>query len=122
MLKQSFSRVKKSLAILLAVLFVASLTVASASACSNGYKGSECKENHFKGFEGKENHFKGFEGKENHFKGFEGKENHFKGFEGKDRDNGCRDRDNGCKDKKCDSDKTCGSCADNSNEDNSCDN
>ena len=102
MLKQSFSRVKKSLAILLAVLFVASLTVASASACSNGYKGSECKENHFKGFEGKENHFKG--------------------FEGKDRDNGCRDRDNGCKDKKCDSDKTCGSCADNSNEDNSCDN
>ena len=92
MLKQSFSRVKKSLAILLAVLFVASLTVASASACSNGYKGSECKENHFKG------------------------------FEGKDRDNGCRDRDNGCKDKKCDSDKTCGSCADNSDEDNSCDN
>lgn len=41
MLKQSFSRIKKVLTILLAVFFVATLTVASASACSyNGHAGS----------------------------------------------------------------------------------
>jgi len=38
MLKQSFSKAKKVLTILLAVLFVASLTVGAASACnSHGY-------------------------------------------------------------------------------------
>ena len=45
MLKQSFSRVKKSLAILLAVLFVASMTIASASACAadnHSYKSGHC--------------------------------------------------------------------------------
>lgn len=45
MLKQSFSRVKKSLAILLAVLFVASMTIASASACAadnHSYKNGHC--------------------------------------------------------------------------------
>ncbi len=35
MLKQSFSRMKKVLAILLAVLFIASLTVGAASACNS---------------------------------------------------------------------------------------
>jgi hypothetical protein len=34
MLKQSFSRIKKELAILLAVLFIASLTIGAVSACN----------------------------------------------------------------------------------------
>ena len=42
MLKQ-FSRIKKALAIMLAVFFVATLTVASASACSNVQVGSNCR-------------------------------------------------------------------------------
>lgn len=45
MLNQSFSRVKKSLAILLVVLFVASMTIASASACAadnHSYKSGHC--------------------------------------------------------------------------------
>ena len=37
MLKQSFSKAKKVLTILLAVLFVASLTVGAAGACSHGH-------------------------------------------------------------------------------------
>src|SRR5665647_1142531 len=43
MLKQQFNGVKRVLAISLAVLFVASLTIASASACAaNDYKSGNC--------------------------------------------------------------------------------
>jgi hypothetical protein len=43
MLKQQFNGVKRVLAISLAVLFVASLTIASASACAaDNYKSSHC--------------------------------------------------------------------------------
>ena len=46
MLKQSFSKITKVLTVLLAVLFVATMTVGAASACGSEH-GSDCDhENH----------------------------------------------------------------------------
>jgi len=41
MLKQSFSKITKVLTVLLAVLFVATMTVGAASACGSDH-GSDC--------------------------------------------------------------------------------
>lgn len=50
MLKQSFSRITKVLTVLLAVLFVATMTVGAASACSSergSYHGADCDHDNY---------------------------------------------------------------------------
>ena len=95
MLKQSFSRITKVLTVLLAVLFVATMTVGAASACNSerGYEhGADCDHGNY-GCDGDHgNH--GCDGNHGYNQGCDGDhKNH--SCEGDHENRGCDD-DNGC--------------------------